>query len=63
MCCARSSAKSYRLLFRGVLPVGDSEHLERAEAILAEIGAEWDLVRARDSLTQLSSRRPESNEP
>jgi len=25
-------------------------HLERAEAILAEIGAEWDLARAREAL-------------
>jgi hypothetical protein len=30
--------------------LGDRTHLERAEAILAEIGAEWDLVRAREAL-------------
>jgi tetratricopeptide (TPR) repeat protein len=30
--------------------LGDRDHLERAEAILAEIGAEWDLARAREAL-------------
>lgn len=30
--------------------LGERAHLERAEAILAEIGAEWDLARAREAL-------------
>lgn len=30
--------------------LGEHAHLERAEAILAEIGAEWDLARAREAL-------------
>ena len=30
--------------------LGDRTHLERAEAILAEIGAAWDLARAREAL-------------
>jgi class 3 adenylate cyclase/tetratricopeptide (TPR) repeat protein len=30
--------------------LGDRSHLERAEAILAETGAEWDLARAREAL-------------
>ena len=30
--------------------LGDRDHLERAEAILAEIGAEWDLACAREAL-------------
>jgi hypothetical protein len=28
-------------------------HLERAEAILAEVGAEWDLARAREALEEM----------
>ena len=28
-------------------------HLERAEAIFAEIGADWDLAKAREALTQI----------
>jgi tetratricopeptide (TPR) repeat protein len=34
--------------------LGDRDHLRRAEAILAEIGAEWDLARAREALSQTS---------
>ena len=30
--------------------LGERAHLERAEAIFAEIGAEWDLARAREAL-------------
>ena len=30
--------------------LAERAHLERAEAILAEIGAEWDLARAREAL-------------
>ncbi len=30
--------------------LGERAHLEAAERILAEIGAEWDLARAREAL-------------
>jgi class 3 adenylate cyclase/tetratricopeptide (TPR) repeat protein len=33
--------------------LGDRAHLERAEAILAEVGAEWDLARAREALADV----------
>ena len=33
-----------------IIRLGDRAHLERAEAILAEIGAEWDLARAWETL-------------
>ena len=32
--------------------LGDRVHLERAEAILGEIGAEWDFAQVRKLLTQ-----------
>jgi tetratricopeptide (TPR) repeat protein len=34
--------------------LGDRSHLDRAEAILAEIGAEWDLARAREALEEMA---------
>jgi serine/threonine protein kinase/tetratricopeptide (TPR) repeat protein len=36
--------------------LGDREHLERAEAILAEIGAAWDLACAHEALGKLSDQ-------
>ena len=33
--------------------LGERAHLERAGAIFAEIGAEWDLARAREALADL----------
>ena len=37
-----------------IVVVGCRAHLERAEAILAEIGAEWGLTRARELLKQIA---------
>ena len=37
------------------LRLHDRAHLERAEAILAEIGAAWDAARAREALEQLGA--------
>jgi hypothetical protein len=37
--------------------LGDRAHLERAEAILADVGAEWDLAQAREALADV---RPEA---
>jgi tetratricopeptide (TPR) repeat protein len=34
--------------------LGERAHLERAEAILAEIGAEWDLARVREAIKAIS---------
>ena len=34
--------------------LGERAHLEKAEAIFAEIGAEWDLARARELLLKQS---------
>ena len=36
------------------LRLKDRTHLEQAEAILADIGAEWDLARARDALNEVA---------
>ena len=44
------------------LRLHDRTHLERAEAILAEIDSAWDLARAREALLQLgASQRKEAN--
>ena len=37
------------------LRLRDCAHLSRAEAILAEIGAAWDVARAREALLQLGA--------
>ena len=34
--------------------LGETSHPERAEAIFAEIGAEWDLAQAREALGKTS---------
>jgi tetratricopeptide (TPR) repeat protein len=34
---------------------GERVHLERAETILSELGAQWDMARARDALAQIST--------
>jgi hypothetical protein len=33
--------------------LGECAHLEQAEAMFAEIGAEWDLARAREALGEV----------
>jgi tetratricopeptide (TPR) repeat protein len=38
--------------------LGDRTHLERAEVILAEIGAEWDLAQAREALGERRTPSP-----
>ena len=37
--------------------LGERAHLERAEAILAEIGAEWDLSQAQQAVAALRDQR------
>jgi tetratricopeptide (TPR) repeat protein len=39
------------------LRLHDRAHLERAEAVLAEIDSEWDVARAREALEQLGASR------